>query len=283
MNISIQPFTAAELEATDAVIMAAYHIEHSRKENLLRYLALQPGGSFVALHNGTVVGFGGVMDYGPFAYIGLMCVHPSMQKRGIAGLLMEQLLAWLDARGCPTILLDASTAGIPLYKHYGFIEEDETLVLQQTQAISLPRYPSTGISIAAEQDLPALMAFDASYFGAERGALLTSYWEDNPQRVLLAQDVHGQLHGYLIAQSRVLGPWLARTVQDAERLLVHALTLPFENGLQVFVSASNNDALALLKRYGFCPQRALSHMRKGQFVQRSRHTVLYGQVSLGFG
>src|SRR5436309_123683 len=128
MSISIQPFTAAELEATDAVIMAAYNIQHSRKESLLRYLALQPGGSFVAQYNGRVVGFGGAMDYGPFAYIGLMCIHPSMQKRGIASLLMEQLLAWLEARGCPTILLDASTVGIPLYKHYGFMEDDQTLV-----------------------------------------------------------------------------------------------------------------------------------------------------------
>src|SRR5207245_10964514 len=54
MNISIRPFTPAELEATDAVIIAAYNIQHSRKESLLRYLALQPGGSFVAQHNGTV-------------------------------------------------------------------------------------------------------------------------------------------------------------------------------------------------------------------------------------
>src|SRR5436309_12634154 len=102
MSISIQPFTAAELEATDAVIMAAYNIQHSRKESLLRYLALQPGGAFVAEYNGTVVGFGGALDYGSFAYIGLMCVHPAMQKRGLAGLLMEQLLAWLNERSCPT-------------------------------------------------------------------------------------------------------------------------------------------------------------------------------------
>jgi hypothetical protein len=27
----------------------------------------------------------------------------------------------------------------------------------------------------------------------------------------------------------------------------------------------------------------LSHMRKGKPVQRSRHTTLYGQASLGFG
>jgi hypothetical protein len=43
------------------------------------------------------------------------------------------------------------------------------------------------------------------------------------------------------------------------------------------------EALRLLKRYGFGEQRVLSHMRKGKHVQRSRHIMLYGQASLGFG
>ncbi len=35
--------------------------------------------------------------------------------------------------------------------------------------------------------------------------------------------------------------------------------------------------------YNFSQQRGLSHMYKGKHVQRSRHTMLYGQASLGFG
>jgi predicted N-acetyltransferase YhbS len=69
MSISVQPFTKAELEATDEILKAAYQVEHSRKESLRRYLAFQPGGSFVAKHNGTIVGFGGAIDYGFIAYI----------------------------------------------------------------------------------------------------------------------------------------------------------------------------------------------------------------------
>src|SRR5438093_12615489 len=113
MNISIHPFTEAELEAADEVIMAAYNIQHSRKETLHRYLALQQDGSFLAKQDGTIVGFGAVIDYGSFAYVGLMSVLPTMQKRGIGRLLMEHLLAWLDARGCATVLLDATPVGVP--------------------------------------------------------------------------------------------------------------------------------------------------------------------------
>jgi GNAT superfamily N-acetyltransferase len=283
MYISIHLFTEAELEATDEVLKAAYKIPQSRKESLYRYLALQPDGAFVAKHNDTIIGFGGAIDYGPFAYIGLMAAHPSMQKRGVGGLILQHLLAWLDERRCPTILLDATPFGAPLYKRYGFIEDDTTIVLRSTERIALPHHLSEGISPLSEKDLPAVVAFDSPYFGADRGTLLASYWTDDPQRTFITRDSNGQITGYLFAQPGTLGPWIANTVEDAERLLMHALTLSFVSEPNVFVSARNNDALQLLNRYGFSQQRTLSHMRRGNQIQRSRHTMLYGQASLGFG
>ncbi len=283
MSISVHPFTETELEATDAVIMAAYQIQHSREESLRRYLALQPDGSFVAKHDGAIVGFGGAMDYGSFAYIGLMAVHPDVQQHGIGRLVLEQLLAWLDLRRCPTALLDATPVGAALYEHCGFIDDDHTLVLQRRQSIQLLQHLPQGVSSLSEQDLPAVVAFDTAYFGAERGALLTSYWADDPSRALVLRDASGQMTGYLIAQPATLGPWVTRTAESAERLLKHALTLPFESEPTVLVSAYHHDALRLLRYYGFSEQRGLRHMRKGKRVQRGRHTTLYGQASLGFG
>ena len=283
MSISIYPFTQADLIATDTMIKAAYNIQESRQEALHCYLTLRSGGSFVARHNDSVIGFGGALDYGPFAYVGLMCVHPGMQQKGIGGLLFEQLLAWLTARQCPTILLDASSAGIPLYQRAGFLEDDITVVLRQTQPAPLPPHLPPGVSILSDEDFPTLVAFDAPYFGAERGDLLASYRASAPERVLIARDAHGHITGYLIAQPITIGPWVARTAEDAERLLLHALALPFEREPGVFVSAHNLAALQLLTGYGFSQQRTLSHMWKGTPVQRNRQTALYGQASLGWG
>ena len=151
------------------------------------------------------------------------------------------------------------------------------------ERVPIPHSLSEPVSLLVEEELPALVAFDAPWFGAERGAVLASYWADNPQRAFVVRDVHGQISGYLIAQPHALGPWVARTVEDTERLLARALTFSVESEPGVFVSVSNRDALRLLKRYGFGEQRVLSHMRKGKCVQRSRHTMLYGQASLGFG
>jgi GNAT superfamily N-acetyltransferase len=284
MSLSISPLTEADLVETAEVVKLAYNVPYSRKDSLQLYLALQPGGSFIAKNNGSVVGFGGALDYGPFAYIGLMSVHPSMQKQGIGGLLLERLLSWLDARACPTILLDASPAGAPLYTRYAFTENDITVVMQQVQQVPLPQHLPTGVSVLAEQDFPALAAFDTPYFGADRRAVLAAYRDDDPGRVLVARDSRGSVAGYLIVQPSVLGPWVASTPEAAERLLIHALALyTNESQSSVFVSANNSAAIQLLTRYGFSQQRDLSHMYKGKPVERSRRTAIFGQTSLGLG
>src|SRR5713226_3468052 len=54
-QMSIRPLTEELLDATDTVVAAAYHATYSRKDRLRRYLDLQPGGSFVALLDETVV------------------------------------------------------------------------------------------------------------------------------------------------------------------------------------------------------------------------------------
>jgi GNAT superfamily N-acetyltransferase len=281
MSTSIHRLTQAELDATDEVIKMAYNVSQSRKESLLRYLIVQPEGAFVAKQQNRVVGFCNIMNYGPFAYVGLMSVHPAMQKQGIGHMLMEYTLAWIDRSGCPSVLLDATPVGVPLYKHYGFVEDDQTLVLRQSQKASLPDTLPKDVFLLREEDLSALAAFDEPAFGAKRTAVLASHWADDPQRALVTYDARGNIAGYLIAQPHVIGPWVANTVEDAERLLAYALTFPFQSVPSIFVPARNETALHLLERYGFNLERAPSHMYRGKPVQR--HTALYGQASLGLG
>ena len=284
MAIIVQPLQETELDAVDAVLKAAYNVSQSRKASLRLSLDVQPDGAYVAKEDETIVGFGAVLDYGPFAYIGLMAVYPTMQKRGVGRLLLERLLARTAQRGCPTVLLDASPAGTPLYQKCDFIETDKTLVMHRSRETIVPKSASySHITTSEFHDVAALVAFDAPLFGAERHAVLASYTHAYPGRVFVAQSDDGYMSGYLIAQKGVLGPWVARTVEDAEQLLVAALTLSFESGPSVVVSAHHIHAIKLLERYGFVWQRELRHMYRGEPVQRGRETVLFGQASLGLG
>ncbi len=283
MQITIQPLHEADFEATDQIIMAAYNITHSRKEALVRYRSLPCSQAFVAKHSDLVVGFGGTLNYGPFAYIGLMSVHPALQRQGIGHVLLEHLLTWLDEQTCPSMLLDATPLGAPLYRHFQFVEDDQTMVMHLTRRVSQPLQLSEHVAPLRMEEWPALLAFDTPHFGAGRAAVLASYRYEEVSRVLVAHAGDGAISGYLIAQARTLGPWVATNAESAEYLLQHALTLPFDVAPGVFVSAHNIEALRLLTQYGFQPQRVLSHMRRGKPLKRTRQSMLYGQSSLGLG
>ncbi len=124
VNLVVRAMTPADLDAADEIAVAAYGGPRRRRRELARYLSLQPGGWMLAVRDGIPVGVSGAIVYGPFASIGLMAVHPSQQRQGIARAVLEHLLAWLQAQGCPVALLDASAMGRPLYATAGFVEDD---------------------------------------------------------------------------------------------------------------------------------------------------------------
>lgn len=293
MTLTIRLLTAADLDAADAALRAAYDAPASRKPDLRRLLALQPDGWLLATLDGVVAGVGGAVDYGPFAYIGQVGVPPGMQRRGVGSALLARLLARLDARGCPLTLLDASEAGAPLYRRLGFVEDDTVAGLcraEDAPPFDAPSFDAPGgavpplaVAPLRAEDIPAVVAFDAPRFGADRGAVLRSYLASAAGRAFVARDGAGRIAGFLFAQAQTLGPWAAATPAAAERLLARALALPFDAPPQVLVPRANGHAFALLERAGFAEQRSLRHMRRGGAPQPSRRRHIYGQASFALG
>ena len=61
-----------------------------------RFLELNPGGCFVALHQGRVVGTVTAIAYsGSVGWVGMMLVDPDFRRRGIGTRLMERAMASL--------------------------------------------------------------------------------------------------------------------------------------------------------------------------------------------
>lgn len=282
MSLLVRPLTPADLEAADEIAVAAYGGPRRRRSELARYLALQPDGWALAVYDGRPAGLGGAVVYGPFAYIGLMAVHPALQRQGIARAIMDYLLTWLREQRCPVALLDASAAGQPLYTSLGFMEDDEVVAFMYEES-GAPPIATREVCVAGESDLTDLAAFDAAIFGASRQRMLASYLADGAGRAFLTRDAAGTIDGYLIGQEHTLGPWMARSPQDAEALLAHALALPFAESLRVLVPAANRDAPRLLERCGFKAQRTLSHMRLGEPRSPVHRALVYGQASFALG
>ena len=284
-DLLIRRLTHADLERADEILASAFGNPESRQPELRNYLALQPDGWFIAVQgNGPLLGMVGAVNYGAFAYVGMMAVHQSAQRRGIGRSLMEYILADLKARGCPVVLLDASPAGRPLYLQLGFRDEGLTNVYDLPDHTPLS-YP-TGCQVESIQpaDLPHLAAFDRLLFGADRRAFFKILLDELPGRAFLTRSSDGRISGYLFAQAHSrIGPWLANNPKDAGDLLRAALSLPYQAVPRLISPAVNKEAELLLNEAGFILDRSCTHMRLGGQRHPGQRQHIYGQHSLAIG
>jgi GNAT superfamily N-acetyltransferase len=280
--ISIRNLVHGDFDAADEILQSAFGGRGGFRTELDWYLRLQPDGWLIATLDGRRAGIVGAVDYGPFAYIGLLGVHADARGHGVGRALMEHLLRWLDARGCPIGLLDATAAGAPLYRSLGFIEEGESRLF--VQPAPRPVAPgSDSVAPMRDADLLALNAFDEPIFGAQRPGVLDELFEAFPERAFITHDGAGRIGGYLLARPQRIGPWAAETPEAAGALLGAALALPFEAPPRVIVPPSNLHAPWLLADTGFEVERTTLHMRRGGVTLPGRRAMLYAQASFAIG
>ena len=280
MEISIRNLSVADIPAADKIVMSAFGQSESRLDEMQRYLVIQPDGWFVAEQAGLLLGMVGAVDYGAFAYIGLMVVWPEFQGRGIGRLLMERLLGWLDQRGTPS-LLDATEMGYPLYKKLGFVETDLSCVYIQARPVEYEP-PVSPVYLLQSNDLDELVAFDTPLFGADRRNALRVMLRDYPGEVFAARDKAGKITGYTINRDGRLSPWMAHDPASAERVLQAALVSTVPGTPAAIIPGVNQAGIQILERYGFTFKRSCRHMQRGLAVER-RRTQTYGLISFAIG
>jgi predicted N-acetyltransferase YhbS len=283
VSISIRRLILADVEDANVILNQAFKTTDSRIPDLVRFLALDPAVFLLAIEDNQPVGTVGAMDYGPFAYVGNMAVLDQAQHQGIGSTLLRHVLAQLDTRGTSMILLDASLYGAPLYKRAGFVDCDGSHIFEyQGNHRAVPWSPS--VRLLRESDLPALCDLDTLIFGASRARLFQILLTEIPDRALLVQDEMGQVSGFLFAQPRRLGPWVAKTPRDADQLLQAALSLPCPGALRVTVPEMNTAARQVLEQSGFrLVDTTHRHMRRGGLALPGQRTMLYGQMSFSLG
>lgn len=291
-SIEIVRLAQADVTAGGGVLDAAFG-RQGMAIGLGLALALQPESWFCARRDKRIVALVGAYDYGPVASIGMMAVHPSVQRQGVGANLMAALIAYLEDRGCPVLFLDASAAGQYLYPKLNFIAEGETL--RMTRPWPPPRVAAVARSEGAvgkdvavsephtRDDIEEMIAFDAPIFGANRSAVIWSFCAANPPGVFLARDTAGRMVGYLITSQTHIGPWVATSSSAASALLSTALRLPFKNPVYTTCPAANDDAIALLSAHGFVVSEQLLHMRRGGAADPRRTEHIYSQASLTLG
>src|SRR5438309_6094009 len=187
LNCAVRGLTPADVEPADVVLKAAYGGRESRAETLRRFLTLDAGGWRVAVDGNTILGCVGALDYGRFAYVGMMAVRPDAQGRGIGRALMQDVLAWIGDRGTASVLLDATAAGAPLYTSLGFEDEDDVCLYTRAEAAGPTARPDSAITLGAD-DVQPIGRLDTPIFGADRQRLLGLWLAAFPGRAFGTRD-----------------------------------------------------------------------------------------------
>jgi ribosomal protein S18 acetylase RimI-like enzyme len=234
-----------------------------------RFLNASPDGCFVAEVNGQVCGTATTIPYeGRFAWIGMVLVDPEFRSRGIGTKLLDRTIEHLDTQKIPTMKLDATPLGKPLYEKLGFAAEYEierctfTRATGQRVDVSCSPLPTT-LSAGA---LETICKADRAIFGADRSGLLKSLSEGTPEFAAGIWDKEN-LQGYSFGRhgsfADHLGPWMSRDADTARRLLEAFQARSSRETLVVDCLKANVAAMKLLKSFGFSYSRTLTRMYRG--------------------
>lgn len=314
---TITVLTEDELPEAEALLARAFQVPQGFfGRRLERYLALNPRTWLVLRAPGSAapVGVVGANVFGGCAYIGLMGIEPSAQRQGHGEHLMRVLMDSLPREGAHTFMLDASTAGAPLYARLGFVtvghagewhraspQDGEALVPATRAAPDDPAREATPDDeryvlgqVTSKDDEREVTALDSDFFGFDRTSLWTRLGqEERGARTLVLRDEGGRAVGYLCLQQGLLaGPFGAATPRAAAALLRSALSQEssFARGGRVLVPSDNADAPALLREAGFHEARRLAHMRlvlpaasRGDTEKAPLWSRIYGKGSFCLG
>ena len=233
-----------------------------------RFLDASPEGCFVVEENGLVCGTATTICYeNGFAWIGMVLVDPEHRKHGIGTQLLKKTIEYLDQQKIPTMKLDATPQGRPLYEKLGFVAEYEIerWVLKRSPG-SDASTPKSNRASLTEVQLKLILSMDRDVFGADRSFLLRSLQHETPE-FTLGDWEDAKPQGYAFGRrgsfSDHLGPWMATSSAAAERLLDEFLALSSRENILVDRLTANPVTAELLRARGFAFARNLTRMHRG--------------------
>lgn len=229
----------------------------------MAFLALQPGGSCVAIQEATVVGTVATIFYsGKTGWIGMVLVDSNYQRQGIGQHLLEEALGLL--RGIETVKLDATPAGREVYLKLGFKDEYGLSRMIADGALNLT--VSDVVAEINQSEIEAIAAMDATVFGANRKGLLQWLYNDLPE-VAFAVKNGDELLGYCLGRRGHnffhIGPVVATDISTAKLLVARAAAQSDGKPVLLDVPHHHPEWINWLVSKGFREQRQFVRMFLG--------------------
>lgn len=249
-----QPFAMALRPLTPDDIPGGMRLSRLASWNQLvddwRYFAH----GYVYEKEGQIVGTVAWLPFGPFTWLSMMLVDPAERRTGIGSHLMEAALGDLPD---VCVRLDATPAGEPLYRQFGFVPEFS--LCRAGRPISTPL--RSGARPLKTADLPRIFDLDREVFGADRSALLADLHRRAPELARLSPDGDSYCFGrpgYRYAQ---IGPVVAATEAAAHDLVASCATA---GPAAIDIPREMPEWERWLESAGFVMERPFLRMRRGE-------------------
>jgi GNAT superfamily N-acetyltransferase len=227
-----------------------------------RFLDLQPDGCFAAEWNGDIVGTTVTSIFGSVAWVAMVLVEESVRGRGIGKALLNHALNFLDRRQVPTVRLDATPLGLPLYERLGFVEQFR---LARYAGMLSPASEGAETDAAAPNQWEALAALDEQVTRTDRRRVLLRLFAEQPGSVRMVRNGEG-FDGFLAARPGCravqVGPCIA-SPQAGPLLLADAWRRYADRHVFLDIPVANVAATRLAEAQGLTVQRHLTRMFRG--------------------
>jgi GNAT superfamily N-acetyltransferase len=238
---------------------------------------------------GRIVATTATLPYGGrFAWISMVLVAGEYRRRGLATRLMRRAMDELAAAGLVPAL-DATPDGRAVYRRLGFTDSwgFARLIRRERPAAAAPFAAPTGVTVRAmtDADWPALCAYDATAFGAARGAVLAGLRGRLPPAEFVAERA-GRIAGFILGRDGMLAGHLCPLTADDDAiacaLIARALDA-IDGPLFIDFADDKTAVRSFLETRGFAAVRPFTRMLHGTPARFDAPSRTFAVVGPEFG
>ncbi len=282
-----------QMQTTDMeVIMQIKNAENwnQTEEDWLFLINSNPETCLVAVFENQVIGTVTAVNYqNKVAWIGMMLVLKDFRGMRVSKLLLNTIIEKL--KNCVSIKLDATPAGIPVYKKLGFVEEYEIGRMVSAGLSNMVKDEQNAdddfnTSQILESDISNIVSMDEILFGVNRFNLFR-FLLNNRKEICLQIKQENQLKGYVFGRNGSnyiqVGPVMTCSTLLAKKLLHGAFKKLKEQPLVVDVLLDKPELKYWLLSIGFTHQRSFTRMylKSNNYTGKIENQFLISGPELG--